>query len=47
MLATLRAFSRCRPEIGVEPLPKLVNGSGFFAQQAEECLEKGEKCPYA
>jgi hypothetical protein len=46
MLSVLRAFNRCQPEIGLEPLPKLVKGAGIFGQQAEECLEKGEKCPY-
>ena len=46
MLPLLSAFNQCRPEIGLEPLPKLVRGSGFFGQQAEECLEKDETCPY-
>lgn len=46
MLPLLRAFNRCLPEIDLEPLPALVMGSGFFGQQAEGCLAKGETCPY-
>jgi hypothetical protein len=46
MLPLLKTFNQCRPEIGLEPLPTLVIGSGFFGQQAEGCLAKGEMCPY-
>lgn len=44
MLTLIREYKRCTPRIGIEPLPKFVQGSGYLPQYAEEGILKGEKC---
>ena len=46
MLPLIKAFSACTPVIGLELLPKFVQGSGFLPGRAIKGIEKGEKCDY-
>lgn len=42
----VKSFSECTPQIGIEPLPKFVRGSGVLPRYAVEGIAKGEKCEH-
>jgi len=46
ILPLIREYRRCSPLIGLEPLPRFVQGSGVLPGYAEEGILKGRKCRY-
>ena len=46
MLPLIKSFSKCMPVVGVEPLPKFVQGSGFLPKYAIAGITKGERCEF-
>jgi hypothetical protein len=44
MLPLVKAYHRCQPTIGVEPLHKFVQGSGVLPPEVIEAISKGRKC---
>ena len=46
LLPLIHKYQRCMPQIGLEPLPKFIQGSGFLPKFAIEGINNGEACVY-
>lgn len=46
MLPLIRAVRECRPLTGIDPYPKILEGSGVLVEHAVKGLEAGESCRY-
>jgi hypothetical protein len=46
LLPLIKKYKECIPEIGLEPLPKGVKGSGHLPIYAIKGISKGEKCEH-
>lgn len=46
MVPLIRAYQACTPQIGLEPLHKVVRGSGYLPGMALDGIKVGKGCSY-